>query len=392
MSARAARRHVILDTNAIDLKDPFGTNPERLILDAATKGQVVLVVPELVIREVMNVWRERATEQMTKASAEMVRLAAYGISAAAPGPEDLERRGAEVEAEMRAKLAAAGASVPGFPPVSHEEIVQRALDRRQPFDARGKDGYRDAVLWHVVLDIADTEQITLVSNDGSAFSEGRKFSEGPGAAALSARLQAEVQARTSDPLRVELVRELRTLTDELAEQDGQILEQVRRLAGERSFRTLVEEALEEAVSGLGLGVDAIAALNVGVSAEHVWVAGMEEMGAMEPVRAYKLPGAEALVEFDIVLGLRIAIQFGDPSAVQQLRTDPDYWVEDLSPGWDDLRQGDRLMLGTFRLGHLRVDASIALPDGRLQDLRAVSVRIADENEELVKPAVIDDSE
>lgn len=44
-------RHVILDTNCIGLDAPLGGNAQRLLVDAAERGQLVLAIPELVVSE-----------------------------------------------------------------------------------------------------------------------------------------------------------------------------------------------------------------------------------------------------------------------------------------------------------------------------------------------------
>jgi hypothetical protein len=41
--------------------------------------------------------------------------------------------------------------------VSHDAVVERALERRQPFDTAGHNGYRDALLWETVLELLRDE-------------------------------------------------------------------------------------------------------------------------------------------------------------------------------------------------------------------------------------------
>jgi hypothetical protein len=76
-------------------------------------------------------------------------------------------------AAFREQLAGLGVSMPPLPDVSHDALVSRALARRQPFDAKGHDGYRDALLWENVKLLAESGPVVLVSNDRKAFAERR---------------------------------------------------------------------------------------------------------------------------------------------------------------------------------------------------------------------------
>ena len=375
---------VVLDTNSFTLEAPLSSNPERLILDAASKGQVILVVPELIVREVVNKWRELARSQADKARAQIDKLTAYGMAMKAPTRNDVARRGDDVEQEMRERLAAAGAQISDFPKVPHEDVVQRALDRRQPFDSAGKDGYRDAVLWHVVLEEAADARVILISNDGRAFADKDNEHE------LASHLRDEVDNLTGDRDRVTLTRELRELTDGLAQVDQATLEKVEGLVRERSVRTLLEEAIEHELPGHRLGMDSVVKLNLGIPVDDAHVAGMGQLGVVTPVRAYTLPDGEALVELDIVAGLVIGIVFANRGFAQAFRNEPNFWLTTHEGEWEDIGPSDPVFIATNRLGHVRADVSIALPEGRLDGVQVVAITVAEENEEFVEADVTDD--
>jgi hypothetical protein len=81
------------------------------------------------------------------------------------------------------------AEVPPWPTVPHEEVVQRALERRPPFNQTG-GGYRDTLVWLTLLERAHPDdQVVLASNDVV-------FSDGKGN--LSSVLAAEAAARGLD--------------------------------------------------------------------------------------------------------------------------------------------------------------------------------------------------
>ena len=58
------------------------------------------------------------------------------------------------DSELRARLAHLQATVVPLPEVSHEAVPTRAMQGQRPFDPDGRNGYRDVLIWHSLLDIA----------------------------------------------------------------------------------------------------------------------------------------------------------------------------------------------------------------------------------------------
>lgn len=59
-----------------------------------------------------------------------------------------------------------------YPIISHKDVVKRALQRKKPFKADGKDGYRDYLLWKNILHILKTYkfgEIHFISENTSDF-------------------------------------------------------------------------------------------------------------------------------------------------------------------------------------------------------------------------------
>jgi hypothetical protein len=106
--------------------------------------------------------------------------------ASLPSVSDLRR---QARARLDDQLNAAGAKSAPLPAVTHDPVVMRALERRPPFDADGKDGYRDSLLWESVLELAAGDQVVLVSRDVRAFFEGSKDG------GLHRALEAEAEER-----------------------------------------------------------------------------------------------------------------------------------------------------------------------------------------------------
>ena len=182
--------HVILDANAVGTTPPLNTVEHRILLDAHRAGAIVLVIPELSLREAIHAWGRELKKRVDTLSTANRRLAAIAPKLERATPRvDYAEAAARLREELGESLATAQVWMPGLPEVEHEEIVARALLRRKPFDKNG-DGYRDALLWHVVLGVATTGvDVVLISNDRSAFSHERE-----GALALAEPLSQEIVA------------------------------------------------------------------------------------------------------------------------------------------------------------------------------------------------------
>jgi len=83
---------------------------------------------------------------------------------------------ASYDAELRTRLNELGAVIISVPSVSHQVVLTRALEKRRPFDANGRDGYRDVLIWHSLLDVAELGHngIVFVTSNTSDFCTGGK--------------------------------------------------------------------------------------------------------------------------------------------------------------------------------------------------------------------------
>jgi hypothetical protein len=371
--------HVVLDANSVGIRAPLAGNPQRLLIEAAAKGQIVLVVPELVVREVVNKWREFVDKEVDRLAAPVRELEKYEISVPVPSAAELEDLAAGVESSLRAALSGAGIVVAGFPRTSHEFVVSRALARRQPFDGAGKDGYRDVLLWETVVDLARDHEVVLVSRDARAFAD----ADGT----LARVLAKEVEERTGAPARVELSKDPHEIVERLAEQDRAVLDKVTQLSRLRSFRVIFEEQFEDAIAFATLDPlerERLAPVS-SVWEPRVWQ--LQEMGTITAVSAYTVPSGEALVQFDVQCGVVATFQALE-SETYSLSSDV---ADSISPsfGFEPL-PADRVLMAAHRLAHARVDAAIALPAGRIERVTVLRVTLAPEDEEFEEPAVTDD--
>ncbi|MGN6253453.1 MAG: PIN domain-containing protein [Solirubrobacterales bacterium] len=167
--------HVLLDANAIGVDPPLGKLEHRVMLDAHRSGEIVLVVPRLALQEAVGSWKRDLTSQLDKLRNTRRQLEKLVPSHNLVIPTlDRHEAADHLLAELTQALETANVKTPDVPSVSHQDLINRAINRRQPFDKNG-NGYRDALLWEITRELAnDGKNVLLVSNDPAAFAQDRK--------------------------------------------------------------------------------------------------------------------------------------------------------------------------------------------------------------------------
>ena len=119
------------------------------------------------------------------------------------GPVRLKYR-----ADLEAIIRETGGEVLPIPGICHAHLVEKAVARRRPFDAKG-DCYRDALIWETVIELLerDANPVIFVSRDHRAFAQSDKTPE------LADDLARELSDRGHSG-RVELYFELGDFTEE----------------------------------------------------------------------------------------------------------------------------------------------------------------------------------
>ncbi len=171
---------VVFDTTVIRsdwlLEGPAGS----FVVAEAAAGRLRLVVPELVLREAVNLYRREfkaAAKALQTAVRDFGRLAADDVGAQLRGvlaDRDGEEATAEYEKRLRDVFEKADGIVAPLPRASHDELITRALAGRRPFDQHGRRGYRDALIWHTVLEVASRHgHVVFISDNASDFAASR---------------------------------------------------------------------------------------------------------------------------------------------------------------------------------------------------------------------------
>lgn len=368
--------YLVLDSNLIGFEPPLGSNDARVLLDAARQGQLHLAVPELVVREVMNKWREMMTTRLSKFGSAATNLGELGAAIQVPSEQDLNELEVATEARFREALEAPNCMVPGFPGVAHEEVVGRALRRDQPFDKNGKDGYRDTLLWETVLELAAMHEdvhVGLVSNDLAAFATGDQ-------GGLSKTLVQDVAERVGRPDAVELCTSLEMAVERFAQEDSRVVERAARLVRVDSFRTILDEQIEDIVEGHTLDAAEISSLGLPAPVPYAHTVGMTRgLGRIEVGRAFEIEDGIGLVDFSVLTGAEIGFYTSFERAME-LRERGDIWPAQVE--WDELRPSiaEDIHLMISRFVELHVECAVRLVPGTIERLKLLSLRAIDAEE------------
>ncbi len=200
----------------------------RLVRTQAKAGSFTLAVPELVVLETVNLYREEieaAAESLADRSQKpLERLEQLKVPA--PMPEfDIGALVEAYEKRLRELLEDVGAEVPDLPGIPESEIVERALKRRKPFK-KSDAGYRDTLIWHNVLALAERDEVVLVSENHGDFAENK---DEP--AVLASDLQDDLEQANLPREQVRLMPEVATFIKEHVPESAQVRQEIQdRLA------------------------------------------------------------------------------------------------------------------------------------------------------------------
>jgi hypothetical protein len=179
--------HVVLDTNEMFGDFRLRNRVVRFLLENARPPRFHLCVPEVVIREMANHFREHwsaALQKYEAAQRELEGLIGRAISDKV-GSDELRAAADRYETDLRQGLLGYGVHIEPIPAelAGVEKLLQRDLDRRKPFGDRGvtdkednrrdRGGMRDALIWESVLALCHREPraLAFISDNVGDFAE-----------------------------------------------------------------------------------------------------------------------------------------------------------------------------------------------------------------------------
>ena len=160
--------HIIPDANII-IAEGYGDSEQfRMLLSGLERLQYNLYVSKPVFEEVVAKF-VRDFDEDTREIRRRIRNLSWRLDRGLPSPIDgldKENEVALFRRRLEARFSASNRRILEYPDISHEELVKRAAMRVRPFNESGA-GYRDALIWEVVLNLAESvdSQVALISSD-----------------------------------------------------------------------------------------------------------------------------------------------------------------------------------------------------------------------------------
>jgi hypothetical protein len=300
---------LVLDSSVITEGDWHLSGPSAsALLAAARRGQLKLVVPELAVREVVNSHREREVatiEKLDNARASLRRLqGTLATEGAGTGPTAAQNE--HYDSVLRELFTSANVEVAPIPEVPHDEIVERALARRRPFDRKGHDGYRDTLIWHTVLGGITRNELTVLATDNHT-----DFADEQDKTKLHAHLRADLRVKRHRQSAARICGSLDEAVAVVLEPAREVVDLLqKRLAKDDDFRADVEGRMEQQAASERSYVDD-SAVDVGIElAGEPFVNDIVdyELEDLHTFGGASVADAYALTDSEFVVWLEMAVE------------------------------------------------------------------------------------
>ncbi|MBF6083878.1 DUF4935 domain-containing protein [Nocardia cyriacigeorgica] len=162
---------IVVDANIVVSSPRLRSAAWKSLIDHRDAWNLQFVVPEVAVMEIVKNVREM-WDRERKALAKL-KVAEFGLTVERDGL--LHRIDAQIdgyELELHDRLKQIGARIASPPSIDHMDIARRASDGRAPFSAKNKDCYRDTLIWHSVVDIAQShpsDEVWFLSDNTQDF-------------------------------------------------------------------------------------------------------------------------------------------------------------------------------------------------------------------------------
>ena len=164
---------VLVDSNQFIADFLLESAPFRYLMHFLNNEGHTLLLSRLVLEEVENKYSTEIQKAFTEASKSNQRLEQLGLSHSPAKTFNLELPLLNLEQRIREQIDSV--QILEYENVPQAQVVQRALNRRKPFDADGATGYRDCLLWlslicQLASDTSNTdEEVIFISSNWKDF-------------------------------------------------------------------------------------------------------------------------------------------------------------------------------------------------------------------------------
>jgi len=248
---------VVLDANAMWNQWSLTGKAWEKLRAMVEQQRIALYVPEVVVQEVVRGRQHDANDLVHElAKIKLPRIEGLLRLGLPTDRKELtnhvQRLVADYDAGLRTRLGELRAAIVPIPQVSHQEVLTRAMERRRPFDAQGRNGYRDVLIWHSLLDVVERGHagIVFVTNNTTDFCTGKPPS-------LQSELLEELAQVSPEAVAIvaTTVNEVGTRVDEVDRRIADAIEGGELLVFEKPSDGDVLAALTRSIDVIVAGVD-----------------------------------------------------------------------------------------------------------------------------------------
>jgi hypothetical protein len=166
---------VILDSSVFVRDLQMNTPSFRTFLSQAANVGHQFMMLEIVQDELLNKYKEMLYEHKRKIDGGIrdLRVQTGRDLAIYLTDDDIVQMVDEYADHLHQQLKESKVIMVQYPSVSHQKVVQRALQRRRPFDSEGQRGYRDTLIWESILELITKEpaEVAFISQNPRDFAE-----------------------------------------------------------------------------------------------------------------------------------------------------------------------------------------------------------------------------
>lgn len=260
---------VVIETSALAEGDWYlEHNAAQALLVLSRRGEIELLLPEVVYRELGKKHADAVSREIKKLDSP---TRAKKLNALQP-PDRRSADPHDAPAEMAPSysysaalwraVTGAGGRLLGLPETSLEVLLDRSLACRAPFDAHGRAGFRDALIWETIMELATrSEPVVFITKDSD-------FLDPATSARLHPDLIEDLMAAGLPGDRIRPVESLKEAVEQVVRPARELLDSMRtRLSSDAPWRDRLVARLEELAAedadavgfdvdvGLGMGVE-----------------------------------------------------------------------------------------------------------------------------------------
>jgi PIN domain-containing protein len=231
---------VVLDTTETFADLRLDGSNFRMLKAYISRTRSRLAIPQIVVEETINHFREQLSEQVEAASTALRSIdRMLGESGTYRSPSiDQARSVEDFRRYLDMQIQELGGSVIAYGKVLLPDLIARSLGRRRPFDSSGQRGFRDAVLWESILKevipgLRDTEPVALVTRNSKDFGKEPE---------LFPELQEDCRSRSKPNVQVRLFNGLQSFVDKEVKPNLEKLEAIHREIVQGQFKTFSLDA------------------------------------------------------------------------------------------------------------------------------------------------------